>query len=194
MTLHAIMSWDEAGRVTKYAPFDEQAEADAHVAAFAEAYPDAFVFDAGESSVEDILVDTVNGGASISPPVPVYTTDDVNTERDRRIDTGFVFNGVLFQSRDGDRENITGARIAASDAIAAGAQPGDYAWQQLIDPALPAVFAWIAADNSAVPMDAQTVVRFGYAALAHKQAHIFAARTLKDTDPIPDPSDDQYWP
>ena len=65
---------------------------------------------------------------------------------------------------------------------------------QLIDPALPAVFAWIAADNSAVPMDAQTVVRFGYAALAHKQAHIFAARTLKDTDPIPDPSDDQYWP
>lgn len=36
---------------------------------------------------------------------------------------------------------------------------------------------------------------FGQAAVAHKQAHIFAARALKDAVPIPvDYEDDGYWP
>lgn len=56
-------------------------------------------------------------------------------------------------------------------------------------------FAWIAADNSIHAMDAQTVFGLGQAAMAHKQALIFAARAIKDADPISeDYTDDIYWP
>lgn len=128
-----------------------------------------------------------------TPPPPSAAM--VDAERDRRIAGGFVFNGVTYQSRTEDRENIAGAKSAASDALALGAEAGDLAWQQLLDPSAPAEFAWIAADNTLHTMDAQTVVQMGYAALRHKQALIFAARALKDLDPIPaDFADDSYWP
>lgn len=114
----------------------------------------------------------------------------IDAERDRRISAGFTFNGVLFQSRPEDRENIMGAATAALGAMMAGAQPGDYRWHGGSSD-----FVWIAADNSEHQMDAQTVYAFGQAALAHKQAHIFAARAVKDSDPIPtDFTDDSYWP
>lgn len=36
---------------------------------------------------------------------------------------------------------------------------------------------------------------FGQAAMAHKQVMIFAARTLKDADPLPaDVTADELWP
>lgn len=121
---------------------------------------------------------------------------DVDGERDRRIDAGFVFEGNHFQSRSEDRENIAGAKSAATDAIALGALAGDFSWRQLLDPAAPAVFRFIAADNVEIPMDAQTTVRFGYAALAHKEAHIFHARSLKNMEPIPADfaTNTAYWP
>jgi hypothetical protein len=123
------------------------------------------------------------------------TALDVDTERDRRIEAGFVFEGILYQSRTEDRENIAGAVKAATDAVAVGAEPGDFGWQRLLDPNAPAEFRWIAADNTMHAMDAQTVMRFGYAALGHKQAHIFAARELKDLSPIPaDYTAASYWP
>ncbi len=121
---------------------------------------------------------------------------DVDAERDRRTAFGFTFEGVFYQTRAEDRENIAGAKSAATDAIAQDAQPGDYSWRQLLDPNGPEVFAWIAADNSIHPMDAQTVVRFGYAAMAHKEAHIFAARAIKDLPVIPEDyaTNPAYWP
>lgn len=121
---------------------------------------------------------------------------DVDIERGRRIDAGFVFDSVLYQSRPEDRENIAGAVKAATDAILLGALAGDFGWQRLLDPNAPAEFRWIAANNGTYPMDAQTVVRFGYAALGHKQAHIFAARALKDMAPIPADyaTNPAYWP
>ncbi len=116
--------------------------------------------------------------------------EQVNAERDRRINGGFVFGGVEYQSRPEDRENIAGAATAALGAIVAGAQPGDLRWHGGTED-----FTWIAADNTMHTMDAQTVYAFGQAAMAHKQAHIFAARTLKDADPIPgDFAGDQWWP
>lgn len=125
-------------------------------------------------------------------PQPVVTKEQVDAERDRRIVSGFVFNGVRFQSRPEDRENIMGASTAALDAKVNGVQPGDLHWHG--DPQNP--FAWIAEDNSIVPMDAFTVFAFGKTALAHKQAHIFAARYLKNLDPIPADyaTNDIYWP
>lgn len=114
---------------------------------------------------------------------------DIDAERDRRIDGGFSFNGVRFQSRPQDRENIAGAAVAALAAITAGAEAGDYRWH-----GGNADFAWIAEDNSLHLMDAQTLFAFGQAAMAHKQATIFAARQLKDSDEIPvNYKNDEYW-
>jgi hypothetical protein len=108
-----------------------------------------------------------------------------------------LFEGVHYQSRPEDRENIAGAKAAATDAITLfGAEAGNFGWQRLLDPNAPPEFRWIAADNSTHPMDAQTAMQFGYAALGHKQVHIFAARALKDMDPIPEDyaTNPAYWP
>jgi len=133
--------------------------------------------------------ETDEWGPVIAPPV---TSAEVDAERDRRIASGFTFNGVFYQSRPEDRENIMGASTAALAALMAGAQTGDYHWHG--DPETE--FAWIAADNISHPMDAQTMFAFGKAAMAHKQLHIFAARALKDMEPIPADfaTNPVYWP
>jgi hypothetical protein len=126
----------------------------------------------------------------LKPPKQGVTSELVDVERDRRVDAGFSFGGVFFQSRPEDRENIMGAATAAVAAIVAGVTVGDYRWH-----GGDSDFEWIAADNSKHPMDAQTMFGFGQAALNHKKDHIFAARNLKDADPIPaDFADDAYWP
>lgn len=113
----------------------------------------------------------------------------ITIERDRRIDSGFTFQGKLFQSRAADRENIAGAAQLGFVALVNGAQAGDLRWS---DPDKD--FAWISSDNNLVPMDAQTVVEFGRVAVAHKQSLIFAARSVKDMTPTPaDYKDDKYW-
>lgn len=123
-------------------------------------------------------------------PVALPTSWDVDAERDRRIDGGIEFQGVKFQSRTTDRENILGAAQLAFMAAMQGAQPGDLRWSNPDQD-----FIWIASDNSQVPMDAQTVVAFGKSAAERKQALIFAARQIKDMEPIPsDFSGDHWWP
>lgn len=123
-------------------------------------------------------------------PVVIPAEVDVDAERDRRIDAGVEFQGVMFQSRMTDRENIAGAAQLGFMAVVAGAEAGDLRWSNPDQD-----FAWIASDNSLVPMDAQTVVAFGKAAAERKQALIFAARQLKDMEPIPvDYTDDKWWP
>lgn len=120
---------------------------------------------------------------------PAVTDDMVDAERDRRIANGFTFNGVRFQSRPEDRENIAGAALAALKSMVDGKGEGELDWF----PGVPA-FAWIAEDNSTVPMDAPTMFALGEAAAAHKQALIFKARAIKDMDPTPaDYADDSYW-
>jgi Domain of unknown function (DUF4376) len=129
-----------------------------------------------------------NAIAPYEPPAP--SSAEINAERDRRIDAGFVFAGVLYQSAAADRENISGAGILAAVAMMGGAQPGDLRWH-----GGDADFAWIAADNSLVPMDAPTVIAFGQVAASWKMQHIFAARALKDSPPIPaDYVEGHYWP
>ncbi|MGS0941540.1 DUF4376 domain-containing protein [Pseudomonas luteola] len=129
-------------------------------------------------------------GSGWSDPVIVPTTDDVDAERDRRIDAGFTFNGKEYQTRQTDRENIAGAAQIAFMAIVDGAEPGNLRWA---DPE--SDYVWIAMDNSLVTMDAQTVVDFGKAAAARKTQLIYAARELKNMQPIPDDyTDDKWWP
>jgi hypothetical protein len=114
----------------------------------------------------------------------------IDAERDRRIGAGMSFGGVRFQTREQDRENVHGAATLALAAMMSGAQPGDLYWHGGAQP-----FAWIAEDNSLHPFDAPGFFAFGKAMAAHKSGLIFAARALKDMDPIPaDFTADSYWP
>lgn len=123
----------------------------------------------------------------------LVTQDEVNRERDRRINTSIEFpigSGKFYQTRPNDRENIQGAYQLAVGAIAQGAQPGDIHWHQE-----PTPFGWITADDSIVLMDAFTIVELGLAVFKWKSSHIFAAKELKNSDPIPkNYTDNGYWP
>lgn len=131
--------------------------------------------------------------AAIAAARAIMALSDVDAERDRRIAAGFVFQGVTYQARPYDRENIAGAAQLAFMALAAGAQAGDLRWHGGADP-----FAWIAADNALVPMDAPTVIAFAKAAAGHQYAHIFAGRAIKDRiaqgEVIADVGDGALWP
>lgn len=121
------------------------------------------------------------------PPAP--TDGNVNTERDQRMAV-YTFNGVDYNFDPDSRDNISGAAVLAIGAISAGAQPNDLRWANPNQD-----FGWIALDNSVTPMDAQTCWAFAQAAASYKSALIFAARTLKDMNPIPSNyTDDSYWP
>lgn len=127
----------------------------------------------------------------VSEPVaPWPSRADVNYERDLRMRGVFSFNGTVFNCDADSLQRITGAGTLAGFAIAAGAQAGDLFWHGGESP-----FAWIAADNSIVTMDAQTAFAFGQAAARNETLHIFAAKAIKDMDPIPtDYTADFYWP
>lgn len=129
--------------------------------------------------------------AAHNPGAP--SAEAVTAERDRRLDAGFTFNGVRFQTRPRDRENIAGAAQMATLAIVLhGAQPGDLRWHGGATD-----FTWIAEDNSLVPMDAPTVITFGQAAGTRHAAIIMAAREIKDrvvTGEALDITSDALWP
>jgi hypothetical protein len=116
----------------------------------------------------------------------------VETERDRRIDGGFVFQNVLYQTRPDDRENIAGASQLAFAAMVNGAHPGDLRWAGADED-----FGWIAENNSVIPMDAETMFAFGTAALAWKKSCIFAAFNIKkriSSGEVFDYTDNSLWP
>ena len=135
----------------------------------------------------------VNEGNTIEPyvePVIVLTNDDVNTERDYRIENNFHFNGEKYDFDPIAKSRITGAATLAGFALGAGAQADNLRWHGGTTD-----FTWITYDNSLVTMDAQTCFMFGKAAATHETAHIFSAKIIKGLDPIPeDYKDDKYWP
>ncbi|MFV1942747.1 DUF4376 domain-containing protein [Pseudomonas luteola] len=153
----------------------------------------AFAAEMGWIMEDEAQIGWTYDGETFTPPQPeVYqpTSSEIDAERDRRIDSGIEFNGVMYQTRVGDRENIAGMAQLAFMAIQEGAQEGELRWANPDED-----FAWIAEDNSLVPMDAPTVVAFGKEAAARKLQLIKAARALKDMDPIPaDYTDDKWWP
>lgn len=116
--------------------------------------------------------------------------DQISQERNRRLLANFGFMGYSFDFDPDSVANITGAGSSAGIAMAMGAGAGNLRWaSEETD------FTWLSKDNVAVPMDAQTCFAFSQAAMLHKQQHIFAARALKDADPIPGNWwSDEYWP
>lgn len=140
----------------------------------------------GEVTVRDFTPEEVAAWNAASAP----TRADVNAERNRRMRGTFAFSGTRFSCDADSLQRITGAGTLAGFAMAAGAQAGDLYWHGGTDP-----FAWIAADNSIVTMDAQTAFAFGQAAARNETLYIFAAKSIKDMDPIPtDYAADEYWP
>jgi hypothetical protein len=128
--------------------------------------------------------------AEVAIRAPVHGSE-VNQERDRRFALGFRYGGVIYQSDPDSRENVAGAGTMALGAIITGKQPGDLRWARPDRD-----FTWTAADNSQVPMDAQTVFAFAASLGLRKDAFIKAAQTLKAMDPIPADfaTNDAYWP
>jgi hypothetical protein len=122
-------------------------------------------------------------------PTVIVDPESVTSERNRRINDGILFNGVRYQTRQEDRENILGAFSLAFAAMIQGKQPGDYRWHGGSSD-----FTWIAEDNTTHVMDAQTVVAFGQAVAAQKSKYIFISRAIKDMSPIPlNYDNDAYW-
>lgn len=116
--------------------------------------------------------------------------DSINIHRDELIADGFWFANTKYDSRPEDQKRISGAALLAFMGVSQGAEANNYIWHGGTEP-----FSWIAQDNSIVQMDAPTVIAFGQTAAEHERAHIFAARALKDMDPIPDDwANTAYWP
>jgi hypothetical protein len=100
----------------------------------------------------------------------------INAQRDQRMRAGFSFAGAMFDYDDASQRRITGAAALAGFALTMGGKaPDDLRWH-----GGGSDFVWIAQDNSLVPMNTITCFGFGQAAAAWEQAHIFAARGLKD--------------
>lgn len=122
-------------------------------------------------------------------PQPV-SDQQINTERARRLQMDFEFNGQMFQRDTLSLSRITGAATLAGFAVVSGAQPGNLRWS---DPDND--FEWIAADNSVITMDAQTCFAFGQAAARRETEIVFAAKALREMSPIPENfTDDIWWP
>lgn len=114
----------------------------------------------------------------------------INKERDRRLKSDFEFQGKFFQRDEDSLKRITGASVLAGFAIAAGAPVGYLKWANPNRD-----FGWIASDNTVVPMDAQTCFAFGSLAAKIESDIVFAAKALREMDPIPeDFTDDVWWP
>lgn len=146
----------------------------------------------GSVQVIAALGDPAALGLFETRPTQPLTSADVNLERDRRLALGCTFNGVHFQTDRTSMDNIQGAAQIAEIAIRNGVAPGNLRW---FDPAQD--FTWIAADNNAVPMDAQTMIDFGLNVAERRWALVRAARAIKDDVLAGVPVDvvnDPRWP
>lgn len=101
---------------------------------------------------------------------------DVDQQKHKRLaHYPLTFEGKQYQIRQRDREFITSIVALASAAIQSGSKEGDLLWHH---PARQ--FAWIAADNTRVPMDAKTALRLAVACLAAMDEIALIARDVKD--------------
>lgn len=124
------------------------------------------------------------------PVVLAPTAEMVKIERDRRLALDFAFNGKMYQRDAESVARISGAGTLALAAIINGAEVGDLYWHGRETP-----FAWIASDDTLTTMDAQTCFAFGQRAAAVETEIIFAAKALREADPIPANFDNNiHWP
>jgi hypothetical protein len=133
---------------------------------------------------------TLIDGQWVAPAPATPTSDQINTERDRRVAGRFTFQGKEYDFDPASKQRVTGAATLAGFAIAQGSPVGYTLWHGGTSP-----FVWIAKDNTLSVMDAQICFAFGQAAAAHETLHIYAARQIKNMATVPlDYTNDTYWP
>lgn len=132
--------------------------------------------------------------------VPTYTDyvvpgAEVNEEMYRRLELDLSYLGHSFQMNETSRNLIRRAAVQASVFLLSGGQADDAKWHLPADQkASGAAFAWIASDNTPVPMLASETVAFGTAVDTREMFLRMKARGLKDMTPIPlDYADEKYW-
>lgn len=133
-----------------------------------------------------------------APPTAEQVADGkraaIAAERDRRLPLDFEFNGKMYQRDTKSLQRITGAGTLAGLFIGAGGSPTSLKWHATSEVPNPDDFAWIASDDSLTPMDAATVFAFSREAATVETRLIFAAKALRNMDPIPDDfTDDKWW-
>lgn len=89
----------------------------------------------------------------------------IDDKRDGLVSAGITHNGVEYQTRPQDRENIAGKAQQATLAKMSGDA---------------ITISWIAADNSTQQFTADEFLAFANAVAARKEALMFHARSLKD--------------
>ena len=134
-----------------------------------------------------------NNLAPYQEVVTVYSSMDVNIERDRRLRAGFTFavrgTPFTFDSDEASIKRITGAATLAGFAIGAGAPEGYRKWHGGSTD-----FAWITQNNEVVPLDAHEMLSLGKMAANWESRHVFMAHYLKSFPSIPlDYTEDKYW-
>lgn len=124
----------------------------------------------------------------MDPPVVSLSTQDVDQERDRRVNSGIIFEGLPFQTTPAARESITTASVRALVAIVRGVKKVDAREKS-------ASYTWITTSNKLVELDAQQLIDLGNKVAEWQSANVLAARAIKDLPKIPaDFRDDKYWP
>lgn len=128
-------------------------------------------------------------GSVLHPPA-IDMRAAVNAERNRRQEAGFTISGVLYQTSRGSVIAITMLFTQAQAAIAADKQPGDLRWLNADRD-----FTFISANNTRIPMDAQTTLATCAMLLDYVSDLTDSARVLKDKSPTPeDYRDAKHWP
>lgn len=96
MNYIAVVAWTEDFRVAKYAEFETEAEANAHVGQVADRFPGAFVAEKPSDTFSEWLIDPDSKAVLIDPPeiVPVPEPRDLVAEIDA-LKTAIVKKGVV---------------------------------------------------------------------------------------------------
>lgn len=168
MSVHAFASIEEVDNVLSQLP-PETRGADS-----------PFVLRQVESGAYELVApDEYDEDVASADPARVGSLEllaEADGRRDALLDAGFEFEGHRFQTRSEDRSNIAGAAQMATLAILlGGVDPEDLRWHGGEED-----FAWIAEDNSFVPMSAQTTISFGQAAGSRHARIMTMARLIKD--------------
>jgi hypothetical protein len=161
MGTHVYNSLEEIENVVASLPPESQGPEPHHSVA-AESRPDG-TYVLTVSDELDPLVDSLD--PDVAPPHVLNL--EANKQRDKILSEGITFQGVFYQTRPHDRENIALGGQSASSALST-------------TPETPFDIEWIAADNSRVPMDAETMVSFSVEMSKRQSQIVMATRDVKD--------------
>ena len=114
----------------------------------------------------------------------------INSERDKRLNSGFTWNNKSFQNDEQSISNIQFSYLSALNYLQSGGDPNATNWEYDDVP-----FTWITKTNELITLTATDMISLGETAREYRKQVIFTARQLKDSDTIPeDFYQDKYWP